>query len=120
MNNILQFTNISRTTPPPRGKMYGAAGEWYVALAEMHIAQLVFQHNDLVTTADDCRNKYVARRLFYKLAEQGWLSTFVFLENDWSAQSKSQTSTLSPAPSGSSSFKLWCVNEADDIIAVID
>jgi len=95
----------------------------------MHIAQLVFRYNDLVTTADDCRNKYVARQLFRKLAKQGRLSTFGFVEDDWSAQSKSQASTLSPAPSGSSSFRLWCddlrlsnilLNEVDDIVAIID
>ncbi|KAH6710987.1 hypothetical protein BKA61DRAFT_737861 [Leptodontidium sp. MPI-SDFR-AT-0119] len=110
MNNMLQLANIPRATLPPEDRTYGAADEWYVALAEIHIAQLVFQHNDLVTTADDCRNKYVA-------------------QDGWSAQSKSQTSTLSPAPCGSGSFRLWCddlrasnilVNEADDIVAVID
>lgn len=129
MNNMLQLANIPRATLPPEDRMYGTADEWYVALAEMHIAQLVFQHNDLVTTADDCRNKYVARQLFRKLAKQGRLSTFGFAEDDWSAQSKSQTLTLSPAPNGSSSFRLWCddlrasnvlLNKADDIVAIID
>lgn len=108
MNNMLQLANIPRATLPPEDRTYGTADEWYVALAEMHIAQFVFQHNDLVTTADDCRNKYVARQLFRKLAKQGRLSTFRFVEDDWSAQSQSQASTLSPAPSGSSSFRLWC------------
>ncbi|KAH9224627.1 phosphotransferase [Leptodontidium sp. 2 PMI_412] len=98
MNNMLQLANIPRATLPPEDRTYGTADEWYVALAEMHIAQLIFQHNDLVTTADDCRNKYVARQLFRKLAKQGRLSTFGFAEDGWSAQSKSQTSTLSPAP----------------------
>ncbi|KAH7323840.1 hypothetical protein BKA65DRAFT_528625 [Rhexocercosporidium sp. MPI-PUGE-AT-0058] len=130
MNNMLQLANIPRATlPPPEDRTYGTADEWYVALAEMHIAQLIFQHNDLVTTADDCRNKYVARYLFRKLAKQGRLSNFGFVEDDWSAQSKSQASKLSSAPSGSSSFRLWCddlrasnilLNAADDIVAVID
>ncbi|KAL5317510.1 hypothetical protein ACEPPN_014605 [Leptodophora sp. 'Broadleaf-Isolate-01'] len=129
MNNMLQLANIPRATLPPEDRTYRTADEWYVALAEMHIAQLVFQHNDLVTTADDCRNKYVARQLFRKLAKQGRLSTFGFAEDGWSAQSKSQTSTLSPAPCGSGSFRIWCddlrasnilVNEADDIVAIID
>jgi hypothetical protein len=129
MNNMLQLANIPCAALPPKDRTYRTADEWYVALAEMHIAQLVFQHNDLVTTADDCRNKYVARQLFHKLAKQGRLSTIGFVEDDWSAQSKSQTSMLSLAPSGSSSFRLWCddlwasnvlLNEADDIVAVID
>lgn len=42
----------------------------------MHLAQLVFQHNNLVATADDCRNMYVARQLFRKLAIKGQLSIF--------------------------------------------
>jgi hypothetical protein len=93
------------------------------------MAQLVFQHNDLVSTEDDCRNKYVARQLFYKLAKQGRLSTFGFVEDDWSAQSKTQPLILSPAPAGSGSFRLWyddlrpasfLLNESDDIVAVID
>ncbi|KAK3369100.1 hypothetical protein B0T24DRAFT_533558 [Lasiosphaeria ovina] len=130
MNNMLQLANIPRAALPPEERTYGTADEWYVALAEMHMAQLIFQHNDLVTTADDCRNKYVARQLFRKLAKQGRLSTFGFAEDDWSAQSKSRrTSTLSPAPDGSSSFKLWCddlrpsnvlLDEAGDIAAMID
>ena len=129
MNNMLQHANIPRDSVPPEDKIYETADEWYIALAEMHIAQLVFQHNDLVMTADDCRNKYVARQLFRKLATQGRLSTSGFREDQWSAQSKNQTSTLSPAPSGSSSFRLWCddlrasnilLNKADDIVSIID
>jgi hypothetical protein len=94
MNNMLQLANIPRAVLPPGDSTYRTADEWYIALAEMHITQLVFQHNDLVTTADDCRDKYVARQLFRKLAKQGQLSTFGFMEDDWSAQSKSQASTL--------------------------
>jgi hypothetical protein len=71
MNNILQLANIPASILPLEDKTYGTADEWFLALAEMHIAQLVFQHNDLVSTKDDCRNKDVARQLFRKLAKQG-------------------------------------------------
>lgn len=76
----------------------------------MHVAQLIFQHNDLVRTEDDCRNKYIARLLFLKLAKQGLLSVFGFVQDNWSAQSqvRKQPSTLSLAPSGSDSFRIWC------------
>lgn len=129
MNNMIQLANIPRAVLPLEDKTYRTADEWYVALAEMHIAQLVFQHNDLVSTADDCRNKYVARQLCYKLAKQGRLSTFGFAEDNWSAQSKTQPLNLSPAPAASGAFRLWCddfragnvlLNEFDDIVAVID
>ncbi|KAH6981059.1 hypothetical protein BKA56DRAFT_673502 [Ilyonectria sp. MPI-CAGE-AT-0026] len=99
-------------------------------LAEMHMAQLVFQHNDAISSEDDCRNKYVARQIFRRLAKQGRLSTFGFAEDDWSAQSaKPTSSTLSPAPSGSDSFRLWgddlragniLLTDSDDIAALID
>ncbi|ENH70977.1 hypothetical protein FOC1_g10008348 [Fusarium oxysporum f. sp. cubense race 1] len=49
----------------------------------MHMAQLLFQHNDLVDSEDDCRNKYVARYLFHLLAKKGHLSAFGFLEDNW-------------------------------------
>ncbi|TEA14988.1 hypothetical protein C8034_v002830 [Colletotrichum sidae] len=96
----------------------------------MHIAQLIFQHNDLVVSEDDCRNKFVARQLFRRLARQGRLSTFGFAEDDWSSQSsKFPDLATCPAPSGSDSFRLWgddfragniLLTEADDIAALID
>ena len=99
------------------------------ALAKMHIAQLVFQHNDLVFTPDDCRNKYVARQVFWRLARKGRLSTFGFADDNWSAQSKIQCSTLSPAPNEPDSFRLWCddlragnilLNKDDSIVEITD
>ncbi|KAF2972817.1 hypothetical protein GQX73_g694 [Xylaria multiplex] len=130
MSDMLRLANIPSAVLLPEGKTYETADEWYVALAEMHVAQLVFQHNDAVTSEDDCRNKYVARQLFRRLAKQGRLSTFGFAEDDWSAQSSSgEFPALAPAPCGSGSFRLWgddfragniLLNDADDIAAVID
>jgi aminoglycoside phosphotransferase (APT) family kinase protein len=129
MNNMLQLANIPASVLPSESKTYETADDWYLALAEMHIAQLVFQHNDLVSTKDDCRNKYVARQLFRRLAKQGRLSTFGFAEDNWSAQSKAEPRILSSAPAQSGSFRLWCddfragnilLNESDDIVGIID
>lgn len=130
MTDMVRLGNIPRAVLPPEGKTYETADEWYVALAEMHIAQLVFQRNDLVLSADDCRNKFVARQIFRRLAKQGRLSTFGFAEDYWSAQSsKMAPDTLSPAPAGSGSFRLWgddfragnmLLDESDDVVAVID
>ncbi|TVY35421.1 hypothetical protein LOCC1_G008267 [Lachnellula occidentalis] len=128
MNNMIQLANIPRSVLPPEDKTYSTADEWYVALAEMHMAQLVFQHNDLVSSADDCRNKYVARHLFLQLAKQNRLSTFGFAEDDWSAQSETYPSILCPGPAPSE-FRLWCddfrggnvlLNDSDDVVACID
>ncbi|TVY23230.1 hypothetical protein LHYA1_G008128 [Lachnellula hyalina] len=129
MNDMLQLANIPRAVLPPENKTYSTTDEWYVALAEMHMAQLIFQHNDLVTTEDDCRNKYVARQLFRRLAKDHRLSSFGFANDGWSAQSKSWSSQLSRAPSNLRSFRLWAddfrpgnilIDDSDDIVAVID
>ena len=96
----------------------------------MQMATLVFQHNDMVSSVDDSRTKYVARQLFRRLAKQGRLSSFGFAEDDWSAYRKScpATSRL-PGPDGSGSFRLWSddfrpvnilVDEDDDILGAID
>lgn len=103
--------------------------EWYVELAEMHISQLIFQQNGLVTSEDDYRNKYISPLLFRRLAKQGRLSTFGFKKDDWPAQSKSYSSALSSAPSGSVDFRFWrddfragnaLLDETDEIAAIID
>ncbi|KAK2018413.1 phosphotransferase [Colletotrichum eremochloae] len=130
MTDMVRLANIPRSVLPPKGKTYETADEWYTALADMHIAQLIFQHNDLVTSEDDCRNKYVARQLFRRLARQGRLSTFGFAEDDWSAQaSKVPALTVSPAPSSSDHFRLWgddfrtgniLLTDTDEIAALVD
>ncbi|KAH7197886.1 phosphotransferase [Fusarium flagelliforme] len=130
MADMIRLANIPRSILPPRDKIYGTADEWYTALAEMHIAQLIFQHNDLITSEDDCRNKYVSRELFRRLAKAGRLSTFGFSNDKWSHQSsKISPETLLPAPSSSDSFRLWgddfragniLLAESDEIAALID
>ncbi|RSM04652.1 hypothetical protein CDV31_009976 [Fusarium ambrosium] len=128
MNNMIQLANIPKAVLPSANKTYESADDWYTALAEMHMAQLLFQHNDLVRSEDDGRNKYVARYLFYLLAKQGRLSSFGFVEDDWSAQSNSSKFTCS-RPNGSDSFRLWCddlrpanllLSQEDDVVAAID
>lgn len=92
------------------------------------MATLLFQHNDMVSSEDDCRTKYVARQLFRRLAKQGRLSNFGFTEDDWSARSKHARATL-PAPDCSSSFRLWyddftpvnvLVDKDDQVLGAID
>lgn len=129
MNDISRLANIPHSVLPPEAKSYSKTDEWYVALAEMHIAQLIFQHNDLVTTEDDCRNKFVARQLFRRLAKDHCLLSLGFADDSWSAQSKSWPSQLLPAPSNVESFRLWAndfrpgnilLDESADLAAVID
>jgi hypothetical protein len=65
--------------------VYSTANEWYISLAEMHFAQVVFQQNNLVLSSDDCWNKYVARELFLNLGRKGNLSVFGFSDDNWAA-----------------------------------
>lgn len=131
MTDMLQLANVPSSILPPEYKTFQSSNEYYLNLARGHLVQLAFQHNDLVKSADDCRNKYVARQLFYQLAKQGRLSTFGFAQDDWSAQAqerellrlstlglseddpsahaqeKAQASQLLPAPSNTDSFRLF-------------
>ncbi|TPX10793.1 uncharacterized protein E0L32_008182 [Thyridium curvatum] len=100
MSNMVQLSNIPQSVFPAKATTYETADDWYKALADMQMATLLFQHNDIVSSEDDCRTKYVARQLFRRLAKQGRLSTFGF------SGSKTAGATL-PAPDGSSSFRLW-------------
>ncbi|KAK2037622.1 phosphotransferase [Colletotrichum somersetense] len=129
MNNMVNLSNIPKSVLPSEGTTYQTADEWYVALAEMQMATLLFQHNDMVSSEDDCRTKYVARQLFRKLAKQGHLSNFGFAEDDWSALSKHGRAAQLPMPDGAGSFRLWCddfrpanvlVDDDDGVLGVID
>lgn len=108
MSSMVQLGNIPAVVFPAKDTTFATADEWYVQLATMHLAQLIFQHNDLVEDEDDCRNKYVSRQLFLRLAKQGRLSTFGFAQDSWSASAKAATRPRFPTPSGSDSFRLWC------------
>ncbi|KAG7289142.1 hypothetical protein NEMBOFW57_005505 [Staphylotrichum longicolle] len=114
MATIVHQSNIPRSILPAKDTTYPTADAWYTALADLQLATLLFQHNDMVESADDCRTKYVARQLFRRLAKQGRLSSFGFSDDRWSAQAKSLTVTGAlPAPPsgpGDGAFRLW----ADD------
>jgi hypothetical protein len=128
MNNMSQLSNIPSSIFPSQGTTFDTADEWYVVLAEMQMSTLLFQHNDMVLSENDCRTKYVARLLFRKLAKKGRLSNFGFAEDNWSASSKLSRPIMS-APDGSGSFRLWCddfrpvnvlIDHNDQVAGVID
>ncbi|KAI1410869.1 phosphotransferase family protein [Hypoxylon sp. FL1857] len=68
MNDIVIHTNAP--TSVLSCQTYASADEWYSALADMHMAQLTFQHSDAVDDEDDAHDKYTARQLFRKLATE--------------------------------------------------
>lgn len=75
MNNLVEHTNIPPSILPTHPHNYASTTAWYSALADMHLTQLTFQHNDAIADADDARDKYVARQLFRRLAREGRLSS---------------------------------------------
>lgn len=76
MSNMVQLSNIPKSIFPSKDTTYQTADEWYVAPAEMQMATLVFQHNDMILSKDT-----------------------------WSARSKHTRASL-PMPDGSSCFRL--------------
>lgn len=76
MNSIIEFTDAPPQLLP--SKPYSNSGEWYNALADMHLLQYTFQHNDAVKENDGERSvydAYVGRQLFRNLAADGRLAT---------------------------------------------
>lgn len=128
MSDMVLHSNVPKSIFPPQGTTFQTANEWYTALAEMHIATLLFQHNDMVESEDDCKTKYVARQLFRRLAKQKRLSSFGCADDNWSIQPNGSHGTL-PAPESSGPFRLWSddfrpanvlVDEKDNVLAAID
>ncbi|KAM5347249.1 hypothetical protein ACJ41O_010254 [Fusarium nematophilum] len=73
MNSLVKFTSATPNLLP--SQTFSTSNEWYSALADMHLAQLTFQHNDAVLDEDDSRDKYVVRQLFRRLASDGRLAS---------------------------------------------
>jgi hypothetical protein len=69
MNELVALGNFSPARLP--STTYTTATAYFTALAETHLAHLSTQRNDAIDSADDCREKYVARLLFRKLAREG-------------------------------------------------
>ncbi|KAK9435770.1 Protein kinase-like protein [Metarhizium brunneum] len=61
MNSLVEFAGVVPSLLP--SQQYCTSTEWYADMADMHLAQITFQHNDVVVDEDDARDKYVARQL---------------------------------------------------------
>ncbi|KAI1053269.1 hypothetical protein LB506_012302 [Fusarium annulatum] len=128
MNNMFQLSNVPSSLFPAEGTTYSTADEWYTVLAEMHMSTLVFQHNDMISSENDCRTKYIARKLFHRLAKQNRLTKFGFSDDDCSASSEQSNATL-PSLDNSGSFRPWSddfrpvnvlINDDNDVVGAID
>ncbi|KAL4807309.1 hypothetical protein BDV18DRAFT_168257 [Aspergillus unguis] len=87
MNELVRLGTLPRSEIPPLNATFEKASSYFEALALLNIKHLFHQRNDAVRSADDCRRKFVARHLFYKLARE---------------------KKLSLPCSESGPFKLWC------------
>lgn len=133
MQFAVELANIPQSALPGQ-RTYSTADEWFVACSRKHVLPLLFQQNMFLPSADDCRNKFVARCVFHRLAKEGKLSVFGFEEDTWSAQSEelraqSPGRILCSAPNGPEDFSLWIddlrpsnvlMGEDDEIAAIID
>jgi aminoglycoside phosphotransferase (APT) family kinase protein len=72
LNDILIHTGTPKSIIP--SDACDSTNDWYKTLAYMHAAQLAFQHNDAIEDENDVRDKYVARHLFRRLANEGDLA----------------------------------------------
>ena len=74
MNELVRLGTLPRSKLPPLDATFKTASSYIEALAQLNIQHLLHQRNDAVQSADDCRRKFVARKLFYKLARDKKLS----------------------------------------------
>ncbi|VBB80894.1 Putative protein of unknown function [Podospora comata] len=102
----------------PSNRVLNTSHEVYQFLTDLHIAQLVFQRNDAVESADDARDKYTARHMLRRAAYMNLLP---------SPSYTSRQEHITPTPE---TFKLICDDltphnvlvdpETGEVRAVID
>ncbi|KAI1139611.1 kinase-like domain-containing protein [Hypoxylon sp. FL0543] len=91
MNDVVEFTNMPPSLLPTPSQTFSSAGDWYMFLADLHMKQLAFQHNDAVEDEEDARDKYVARQLFRNLAREGSIPTSSVADDDFRLWSEDLT-----------------------------
>ena len=74
MNELVRLGTLPRSKLPPLEATFKTASSYIETLAQLNIQHLLYQRNDAVESADDCRRKFVARQLFYMLARDKKLS----------------------------------------------
>ncbi|GKZ96535.1 hypothetical protein AnigIFM59636_011050 [Aspergillus niger] len=70
MNELVRLGTLPRSKLPPLDATFKSTSSYIEALAQLNIQHLIHQRNNAIESADDCRRKYVARQLFYKLAKE--------------------------------------------------
>ncbi|KAJ5963323.1 Aminoglycoside phosphotransferase [Penicillium vulpinum] len=73
MNDLVQRGGLPQSKLPDVNTTFDTSSSYMEVLADMNIEHLIHQRNDCVDPvdpADDCRRKFVARKLFRKLARE--------------------------------------------------
>jgi aminoglycoside phosphotransferase (APT) family kinase protein len=108
MEQMLVMGTLPPVDLPDLDKTFATSASYLESVAETFIQHFNHQRNDAIESADDCRRRFVARRLFQKLAREKKL-TDPSLENG--------------------PFKLWCddlrpanviMDQNDHIVGVLD
>ncbi|OOF91465.1 hypothetical protein ASPCADRAFT_177528 [Aspergillus carbonarius ITEM 5010] len=71
MNELVQLACVPNRLLPQHP--FETASSYFLALAELHMIHLSSQRNDAFDSEEECRNKYIARCLFRKLARENRL-----------------------------------------------
>ncbi|KAG8169937.1 hypothetical protein KVR01_000682 [Diaporthe batatas] len=71
-NTAYQVVNCSVPVAvlPPRDEIYSSSKEYLADAADMHVAALLFMNEKFMGSADDCKNKFVARHLVRKILHE--------------------------------------------------
>ncbi|OTA92545.1 hypothetical protein M434DRAFT_74395 [Hypoxylon sp. CO27-5] len=91
MNDMVEFTNMLPSLLPSPDETFSSARDWYMVLADLHMKQLAFQHNNAVDDVEDARDKYVARQLFRNLVKKGSIPNSSVADNDFRLWSEDLT-----------------------------
>lgn len=68
MDELVQFGGAQPHQLPQH--TFQTASSYYQALAETHMIHLSSQRNDAIDSAEDCRQKHIARYLFRKITRE--------------------------------------------------
>ncbi|OAA40243.1 Protein kinase-like domain protein [Cordyceps fumosorosea ARSEF 2679] len=68
MNQLTHVGSLPRARLPGPETTFATSTDYFSHLADLHLAHLRSQRNSAIDCAADCRRKFVARRLFQRLA----------------------------------------------------
>jgi hypothetical protein len=71
MNEVVQLGTLPRAKLPVEDATFETFSSYLTTLANLHLCHLTHQRNDAIDSASDCRQKYITRYLFRKLALKG-------------------------------------------------